>query len=95
MFHAQAGMTYSIRTADLGAEGNTVLFLWDELGNLLVKNDDAFPGLGSSQITWTAPEAKDYYVMVASAGSGVGFGYRLYVRALPWQAYLPLMTSQK
>jgi uncharacterized repeat protein (TIGR01451 family) len=95
VFHAQAGMTYGIRTAIHGSAGDTVLFLWDKLGNLLAKNDDIFPGSGSSQVTWTAPETGDFYVMVASAGSTVGFSYRLYILALPWQAYLPLMTSQK
>lgn len=95
VFHAQAGMTYSIRTALVGSTGDTVLFLWDALGGLLAKNDDAFPGSGSSQIVWTAPETGDFYVMVASAGPAVGFGYRLYILALPVRTYLPLVTAQK
>jgi hypothetical protein len=42
-----------------------------------------------------APEAMDYHVMVTSGGWAVVFNYRLHVLALPWKAYLPLMTSQK
>lgn len=95
VFRAQAGMRYLIRTLNLGPGGDTVLFLRDAQGNLLAKNDDAFPGTRASAITWQAPATQDYYVMVTSSNPTAGFSYSLQVTELPFTVLLPLMRSSQ
>ena len=93
VFKPQAGMTYLIRTFDIGANGDTVLSLWDADGRMVAKNDDAEPGLSESQIIWRAPSDGDFYVLVTSYQQEVGFNYSLQILPLPGRVYLPLVSQ--
>ncbi len=61
-FEAEAGATYTIKTANLrdGDNLDTVLELYDAAGNLLAENDDCTRS--ESCITWTAESPGTYYV---------------------------------
>ena len=92
-FVAQAGKTYRIATADLGAAADTYLYLYDtDAATLLASNDDAGGSL-ASQIDWRAPVSGTYYALVQhwnpDAG-GCSAGYSLGVAVLiPYRSYLP------
>ncbi len=91
VFRARAGMGYLIRTLNLGDGGDTVLFLWDDAGNLLAKNDDASPDTRASRIVWRALDEQDYYIMVTSNNAYAGVAYQLQVLEMPHNVALPLI----
>ena len=88
LFSAEAGTTYTIEVL-LDTHPNTVLTLYDSLGNFLEENDDA-EGLGNgSRIQWTAPAAGDYYLAVRSFDRDAHTGsYQLYLEATSLPAAL-------
>ncbi len=91
VLHGQAGVRYLARTVTRGTgEADTVLFLWDEAGRLLAKNDDAGPDTRLSQISWVAETEQDYYLMVTSSSAVPGFTYWIEILALPYAGYLPI-----
>lgn len=92
VFRAQAGVRYLIRTVELATGGDTVLFLWDQAGQLVAKNDDAGPDTRFSQIIWTATADQDYYVMVTSSSPVAGFTYGLEILVFPQVVFLPMVT---
>jgi hypothetical protein len=64
-FEAQAGETYTVRTFDLGPQGDTVLELYaGDCVSLLEENDDCSGDTLASCITWQAPATGDYHLMV-------------------------------
>lgn len=89
-FEAEAGVTYLIETYSLGSEGDTVLFLWADPGKLVMKNDDAGPDTGYSQIIWRAPRAGRFYISVSSNSLTPGYGYGLHLVGFRERTFLPL-----
>lgn len=79
-FAAQAGSAYVIRTANLGPDADTYLYLYDTDGATLLASNDDYNGTLASQIEWTAPATGTYYVLVRhwnpNAG-GCGTSYDL------------------
>jgi hypothetical protein len=72
-FEAVAGVTYTIRTFDLGGYNDTVLELYDESKVLLESNDDARPDdLLVSEIVWVAPDTDTYYIKVSPFDRRIG-----------------------
>ncbi|MCX7707931.1 MAG: C25 family cysteine peptidase [Anaerolineae bacterium] len=92
VFRGEAGMRYLARTVTRGgSDADTVLFLWDEAGRLLAKNDNAGPSTRLSQISWVAEADQDYYLMVTSSSLRPGFIYWIEILALPYGLHLPLV----
>ncbi len=90
VFRGEAGMRYLARTVIRGGgDADTVLFLWDESGRLLAKNDNAGPYTRLSQISWAADSDQDYYLMVTSSSPLPGFTYWIEILMLPYGLYLP------
>ena len=79
-FNARADVTYYLRTFNLSGNGDTVMGLYDSLGNELAKNDDYFPGSRWSGIDWTATTAGKYFIRVTGRGEPwCGYRYDLRV----------------
>jgi hypothetical protein len=82
---ARAGFAYVIETFDLGTSVDTVLFLLDEEGNELLKDDD---GRGeeearASRLRWVATSDARFYVLVHDSGDDTGGpGTEYWVRLL-------------
>lgn len=63
-FQASAGVTYTIRTANLGRSADTILELYGSDGTTLLQaNDDTANSL-ASRISWRAPATGTYYLRV-------------------------------
>jgi hypothetical protein len=67
-FRAQAGHAYTIGTSDLGAEIDTVIFLYDAQGQGLAHNDDGAEESVASRLVWMAPSSGRYYVLIRDLG---------------------------
>jgi hypothetical protein len=66
-FTVKAGVTYTLRTLDLGSKADTVLALYaDDCTTLLAENDDAQEGTKASYLVWQAPADGEYHVMIRS-----------------------------
>jgi len=66
-FTAKSGVTYTLRTLDLGSKADTVLALYaEDCTTLLAENDDAQEGTKASYIVWSAPSDGEYHVMTRS-----------------------------
>lgn len=94
-FGAQAGKTYVLSTSDLGAAGDTYLYLYDtDQTTLLAANDD-YGGSLASRIEWTAPASGTYFVLVKHWNSNVGGCGTIYdvtlSVAVPNTLFLPLV----
>jgi uncharacterized protein YjiK len=64
-FTAQAGVTYTLATANTGDHADTVLELYDADGStLLAENDDCAGRWPASCLDWQAPSDGTYYVKV-------------------------------
>jgi uncharacterized repeat protein (TIGR01451 family) len=64
-FYARTGQVYTITTAYVDADVDTVLQLYDLDGKtLLLSNDDYEPDSRSSRLQWTAPQDGWYFVRV-------------------------------
>ena len=64
-FTVKPGMTYTLRTLDLGSKTDTVLALYAGDGTtLLAENDDAQEGTKASHIVWQAPASGEVHVMI-------------------------------
>ncbi|MBN1874131.1 MAG: DUF11 domain-containing protein [Anaerolineae bacterium] len=64
-FRAMGGQVYTITTAYLDADVDTVLHLYDLDGaTMLRQNDDYKTGSKASQIVWVAPRTGVYYIRV-------------------------------
>ena len=64
-FTAQAGVTYTLTTANFGGHADTVLMLYDTDGSTwLAENDDCPGRWPASCLDWQAPNDGTYYVKV-------------------------------
>ena len=98
-FEAQAGITYTIATFDLGGGADTYLYLYDTDGaTLLAANDDYSDSLASF-LEWRAPLAGTYYVQAQHWNPNVGGCGTRYALVLhekqsppqPTRVYLPMI----
>jgi len=93
-FRAEAGQSYLLTTADLGASSDTYLYLYDTDGVTLLASNDDYGGTLASQIEWIAPTTGTYYVLVQhwnpNAG-GCGTRYNLAIGEPSLYLYLPLV----
>jgi hypothetical protein len=63
-FDALGGTTYTIETSQLGAEMDTVVYLYDGEGNELASDDDGAEEFLASRLVWMAEEDGRLYVMI-------------------------------
>ncbi len=98
-----AGISYTIKTSDLGVSGDTYLYLYDSDGTtLLVANDD-YGGTLASRIDWVPPSTGQYYVAVKhwnpnAAGCGTSYDVSLEegeagAAPLTW-SYFPVIMKE-
>jgi hypothetical protein len=83
-FQAEAGRAYVLETSELGPEMDTVIHLYDELGNELASDDDGAGEFLASQLWWVAHEGGALYVMVrgfADTEGGPGTAYEVSLRS--------------
>lgn len=81
-FSVVAGGDYLIEASPLGPEADTVIELYDSAGNLIARNDDYSPGIGS-RLTLAAASAGTYFVRAQNFNPeryGAGTDYVLSVR---------------
>lgn len=71
-FDARGGVTYMMRTFDLGPAADTYLYLYDTDSTTLLASNDDYGGSLASQIEWIAPADGTYYVMVKHWNPNVG-----------------------
>jgi hypothetical protein len=94
-FTAQGGLTYTIRTSNLGSTADTYLYLYDTDGSTLLASNDDYGGSLASQIEWTVPVTGTYYVMIKHWNpnvGGCGTGYDISIRSANVKTvYLPLV----
>jgi len=82
-FTAQAGVTYTLETYNLGEQADTVLALYDaDCTTLLAENDDREIGDPSSLIVWTPSASGTYHILVRSYdwtvyGEDTGYTFRI------------------
>lgn len=95
VFKSEAGMTYLIQATSFGQAGTAALALWNGAGKLIAKDDGSVFGLRTSQIVWTAPDQRDYYVMATSYTASRGFGYELQIQPLRYHVRLPIVVSKR
>lgn len=91
-FEAQAGITYTLRTLNLGMSADTYLYLYDTDGATLIASNDDYGGSLASQIEWQAPADGTYYVLVRHWNpnvNGCGTGYAFLIGDL--KVFLPVM----
>ena len=83
-FQVTAGVQYTLETANLAAQSDTVLCLYDTDGATLIRcNDDGGPGW-ASRIVWQCPSDGTYYAQVTHYSdrvSGPDTAYDLLVTA--------------
>lgn len=95
-FSAQAGVSYLVETSLLGYAADTYLTLLGPDGQTELAENDDCQGQPRSCIRWTADSSHTTYVRVHSAAPMVAgckeHDYFLSVRALSYDAYLPLLT---
>lgn len=94
-FAATGGTTYTLATANLGANVDTVLSLLDSDGTSLVASNDDHGDSLASQIVWTAPLDGTYYARVTPwnpSASGCGTSFDLTISA-PNASVTPTMVS--
>ena len=91
------GTKYLIETTNLGESTDTVLYLYDTSGDVVLRYDDD-SGVGdASRIVWTAPSNGVYYIKVLSYENKVGatLSYTLTVNIVaPLDAYVDLIVSE-
>lgn len=83
-FQAEAGKAYVLETSGLGSEMDTVIHLYDELGNELAWDDDGADEFLASQLWWVAREDGALYAMVrgfADTKEGPGTDYEVSLRS--------------
>lgn len=83
-FQAEAGRAYVLETSGLGSEMDTVIHLYDELGNELASDDDGADEFPASQLWWVAREDDALYAMVrgfADSEEGPGTDYDVSLRS--------------
>ncbi|MCX6020437.1 MAG: hypothetical protein NTZ05_01675 [Chloroflexi bacterium] len=81
-FVAQQGTTYSIQTANLGANADTVITLYGTDGGTMLDSNDDGGGVLASRLLWQAPVGGTYYVQLKQWSpnvAGCGAGYDLSV----------------
>jgi hypothetical protein len=69
-FQASEGNVYTIETFGLGAEIDTIIYLYDAQEQELARNDDWTEGSLASRIVWIAPSGGTYYVMIRDLSEG-------------------------
>jgi cytoskeletal protein RodZ len=82
-FQASGGNAYTIETLGLGAEIDTIIFLYDDQEQELALNDDGTEEALASRIVWVAPSSGTYYVMVrdlSEDSSGPDASYSISVK---------------
>jgi hypothetical protein len=73
-FQARQGVSYSLRTANLGAQVDTILEIFKTDGATLLAANDDVDASGASELTWTAPANGTYAVRVRQLGGAGGCG---------------------
>ena len=63
-FEVQQGITYTVQTLNLGAQADTVIYLYDERGAELVFDDDGGYEPWASRLEWMAHEPGILYVKI-------------------------------
>ena len=63
-FEVQQGITYTVQTLNLGAQADTVIYLYDERGAELVFDDDGGYEPWASRLDWMAQERGILYIKV-------------------------------
>jgi len=93
-FSAQAGVTYALRTLNLGPTADTYLYLYSTGGTTLLASNDDYAGSLASQIEWTAPVTGTYYVLIQHWNpnvGGCGTGYTFTLSKPGSKVFLPLV----
>lgn len=95
-FAAQAGKTYILRTFNLGASGDTYLYLYGTDGTTLLASNDDYAGRLASQVIWTAPASGTYYALVKhwnpnTGGCGTKYDLSFFEGSGLSTVYLPLI----
>lgn len=100
-FTAHGGVTYTLRTFDLGNAADTYLYLYDTDGATLLAANDDYGGSLASRIDWMAPVTGTYYALVQHWNpnvGGCGTSYSLSLSTMTVQktfnVYLPLVTRE-
>jgi hypothetical protein len=81
-FEVESGTRYTVETAGLGADCDTVLTLYDEDGTELAWNDDGGEESLASLVSWTAREDRTLFVEVRQfdeLAEGEETGYQIWV----------------
>lgn len=80
-FTAQANITYTLATANVGSDGDTVLMLYNQCQQPPLAVSD--PSFGNGvELLWEAPSTGEYYLKIKhhSATHGPDAGYELFIR---------------
>jgi murein DD-endopeptidase MepM/ murein hydrolase activator NlpD len=90
------GMTYTIRTGNLGSRADTYLYLYDTDGSTLLASNDDYRGSLGSRIDWTAPVTGTYYLLVKHWNPNVGGCGTIYdlslSKASVSEIYIPIVS---
>lgn len=102
-FKAQAGVTYLIKTEELGINSDTILWLLDQDGvTALAYNDDLLgyvpygeASTRQSQLLWQAPTSGIYYLQVDNHWlySSALTDYTIKIEEMTSQWYLPVIAN--
>ncbi len=96
-FNAQAGMTYTLRTSNLGVSADTYLYLYDSDGTTLLASNDDYDSALSSYIEWAAPASGVYYVRIRHWNpnvGGCGTSYTFKLAEPGFDLFLPVVLRQ-
>jgi hypothetical protein len=97
---SSGGMTYTIRTSDLGPNADTYLYLYDTDGTTLLAANDDHGGTLASQVEWIAPATATYYLAVKhwnpnAGGCGTTYSISFSEKGKGGTLYLPLILKNK
>ncbi len=95
-FNAQAGITYTLRTSNLGVSADTYLYLYDSDGTTLLASNDDYDGALSSYIEWAAPASGVYYARIRHWNpnvGGCGTSYDFRFAKLGSEIFLPVVVN--
>lgn len=93
-FTAEAGVTYTLRTSNLGVLADTYLYLYDSDGTTLLAANDDYDGALSSYIEWTAPASGIYYARIRHWNpnvAGCGTSYTFTLAEPGFELFLPVV----
>jgi len=94
VFQADAGVQYRFYTDRLTTDGDTLLILYDGLGNELLRSDDVGPGIKWSSLDWQPLASGTYYLLVTRPQAGPPYFLYDIVADRGFGAYMPLLWRQ-